>query len=182
MGGPTQTAATALQRAHVLTGTSSAVLVASCSAPHEEDRQGDMESFISDQIVEKLEVVVALPCACSLVPDYHCHQARLESRIDEKKEHTSEKLQHRAQAHSSAAASHPPAGKLKLAYESQKEENLLEHKRTMRLLNEEKRVLEDKLDDEKHTRFNRVRCHPLLQPPCGLYLALTWLMVALMLG
>jgi len=79
--------------------------------------QGDMESFISDQIVEKLEVV-----------------AQLESKIDEKKEHLS---------------------KLKLNHREKKEDNLVEHKRSLRSLNEEKRLLENRLEDEQNTKFNR---------------------------
>lgn len=79
--------------------------------------QGDMETFISDQIVEKLEVV-----------------AQLEAKIDEKKEQM---------------------GRLKLTHEKKVEDNLADHKRVLRSLNEQMYHLEDKLDDEKHTRSAR---------------------------
>jgi len=79
--------------------------------------QGDMESFISDQIVDKLDVV-----------------ALLDKRIDEKKDHMS---------------------KLKYSFSTKVESNSNEHKKVLRVLHEEKRALEDKLDFEQQTQQNR---------------------------
>jgi len=79
--------------------------------------QGDMESFISDQIVEKME-----------------YESRLNAKKDELKE---------------------DMGKLQIDFMKKKEMNLMDHKRTMRTFNERLRVLDDQLDDEKHTKSAR---------------------------
>ena len=51
---------------------------------------------------------------------------------------------------------HIHTGKLQIDFMKKKEMNLMDHKRTMRTFNERLRVLDDQLDDEKHTKSARV--------------------------